>query len=291
MMEQYVSNLINRIRELEVLISDSAQENRSEAEHINSFQVISEMHEWLNLCLELIELFGLSDDKFYSRFNEYSQDGNGIVLYESHIAQKQIITIAIKKIEAGILSVTTKTDVIESVVLAADIEEMNNGSIFISHSSVDKKQIELFVDLILDNGIGISTNDVFCTSLAGMKITSGEDWRDEIRKHLKGSTISFLFISEAYNKSEVCLAEMGAAWVCSKRTIPINISVDTEFRDIGVIQSSKQGERLNDESSLDRIRDILVNDEEVKTEPIPSDRWSEKKKDFLQRLAQIGDLN
>ena len=41
-------------------------------------------------------------------------------------------------------------------------------TIFISHSSKDKKLVDVFVDTILRLGIGFKDNDIFCTSIEGL---------------------------------------------------------------------------------------------------------------------------
>jgi len=42
------------------------------------------------------------------------------------------------------------------------------GRLFISHSSRDYEIVKKFVDLILDNALGIDTKEIFCTSIEGM---------------------------------------------------------------------------------------------------------------------------
>jgi hypothetical protein len=85
--------------------------------------------------------------------------------------------------------------------------------IFLSHASKDKEIIQGFMDEILIGALSIKLGDIFCTTTDGTKIKSGEDWRNEIRAHLVEAKITFLFITPNYKESEICLNEMGAAWV------------------------------------------------------------------------------
>lgn len=73
---------------------------------------------------------------------------------------------------------------------------------------------------------------------------------------------------------------MGAAWVLSSRVLPLIIE-PVNFKTVGVIQEPKQIEKLLDESSLDRIKDIIQEEFEIPPNEIRSDRWTAKKKEFI----------
>ena len=68
--------------------------------------------------------------------------------------------------------------------------------IFISHSSKDKDVIEKFIDYILRLGIGLSHEDIFCTSIEEMGIKNGEDIRQHIRENIQTADFLFLMISK-----------------------------------------------------------------------------------------------
>lgn len=155
--------------------------------------------------------------------------------------------------------------------------------IFISHSSRDKEIIQAFIDDILIGSLMININDIFCTTTNGTKIHSGEDWRMAIREHLINAKVTFLIITPNYKVSEVCLNEMGAAWVLSGRTIPLLIE-PVNYKSVGILQEVVQQENLQDEKSLDRIKDILQDCLGIQVADIKSDRWTAKKKEFLEKL-------
>lgn len=132
------------------------------------------------------------------------------------------------------------------------VKEMKQESprkIFISHSSRDSEVVNMFCKLVLSAGLNINLQkDVFNTSLAGSMPKSGEDFRSAIRNHLVSAKMVLQFISKNYKKSEVCLNEMGAAWVLSHTVIPMIIEEGTY--DVGFINSTTQQVQLHDEHRI-----------------------------------------
>ena len=61
--------------------------------------------------------------------------------------------------------------------------------IFISHSSKDKDVMEKFIDYILQLGIGLNPEDIFCTSIEEMGIKNGEDIRRHIRDNVQSADL------------------------------------------------------------------------------------------------------
>lgn len=157
--------------------------------------------------------------------------------------------------------------------------------IFISHAVYDKEIADAFVDVILHGALSVPINEIFCVSTDGTKIKSGDDWRDSIKTNILSAKINFLLISPNYKESEVCLNEMGAAWMTDAIVLPLIID-PINYKTVGVIQEPNQIEKLLDEKSLDRIRDIVQEELEIKTSLIKSDRWTAKKKEFLLRVKK-----
>lgn len=155
--------------------------------------------------------------------------------------------------------------------------------VFVSHAIKDKAIIDWFVDDLLVGVLNIKTNDIFCISTEGMKIKSGEDWRNQIRENIISAEIIFLIITPHFKQSEVCLNEMGAAWVSSGKVFPL-ITEPINFRTVGVIQESNQIEKLLEETSLDRIKDEIQVILKIPAREIQSDRWTSKKKEFIRKV-------
>lgn len=129
--------------------------------------------------------------------------------------------------------------------------------IFISHSSKDKPIVELFVDHILQLGIGLDSKDIFCTSIEDMAIHNGEDIRQHIHNNIKGAEYSFLLFSQNYKKSEICLNEMGAVWAYDTN-VRYYVLPDMDFSEIGWLINPKQAESITNPTALDALKKELI---------------------------------
>lgn len=118
--------------------------------------------------------------------------------------------------------------------------------IFISHSSKDIEIVGLFVDHILKLGLGIPSERIFCSSMEGHGVRSGEYIPDRIKEEMNKSCIAILFISNNYKESEVCLNEVGAAWVKLQKTeiIPLLLP-DVNFDKLGFLDMARLGLKIN----------------------------------------------
>lgn len=151
--------------------------------------------------------------------------------------------------------------------------------IFVSHSTKDKDIVTSFCDLILHNALNIDLQKmVFNTSLDGTKPRSGEDFRQRIKSELKRANIVLQFISPNYKASEVCLNEMGAAWVLCEKVIPL--IVERGNFDTGFINSTTQQVKLYERKSLLQFADEL---HEIVGGKVTSVRWDTKIEEFIKR--------
>ena len=157
--------------------------------------------------------------------------------------------------------------------------------IFISHSIKDKEIANAFVDVILQNALSVPISEIFCVSADGMKIKSGDDWRNSIKRNILSAKINFLLITPNYKESEVCMNEMGAAWMTDSIVLPLIVD-PINIKTVGVIQEPNQIEKLQEEKSLDRIKDIVQEELQIPNSQIKSDRWTSKKKEFLVRVKK-----
>ena len=157
--------------------------------------------------------------------------------------------------------------------------------IFISHASADEPIIKSLTDDLLVGALSVKVSDIFCTTTDGMKIGSGEDWRDSIQEALRKSKVTLLVITPNYKESEVCMCEMGAAWVTSSKVLPFIVDPIT-YAKVGIIQQPKQIENLLEQKSLDRLRDVIQEILEIDPREIKSDRWTVKKTEFLQKVKK-----
>ena len=156
--------------------------------------------------------------------------------------------------------------------------------IFISHSSKDKDIIVSFARNILQLGLNFEREDIFCTSSEGMGINSGEDWRERIRETITGAKIILLMITSNYKASEICLNEMGAAWLTDAKVIPMLIE-DMPYNKVGVIVEPTQMEKVNKEG-LNHLQEVITKKfPDIRSKfNLPS--WDSVKDAFLEELQQ-----
>ena len=128
----------------------------------------------------------------------------------------------------------------------------NGHKIFISHSSKDKGIVTEFCDRILQLGIGLDPDDIFCTSIEDMNIKNGDDIRKHIKENILSADFSFLLISSNYKNSEICLNEMGAVWT-NNNNVRYYLLPNTTFKEIGWLCDTKQAEKLTDHTALDKL--------------------------------------
>jgi len=153
--------------------------------------------------------------------------------------------------------------------------------IFISHSSKDKDIMEKFTDDILQLGIGLSHEDIFCTSIEEMGIKNGEDIRRHIRDNVKSADFSFLMISKNYKQSEICLNEMGAVWATDNR-VRYYILPDVDFKEIGWLCDAYKVSKLDDPVVLDTLEQELTDFYGL---PRKGAIWSRHRQNFIDYLG------
>ena len=152
-------------------------------------------------------------------------------------------------------------------------------SVFISHAEKDSGIVERFLIDILQSPLNIKHGDIFCTSADGHKILSGENWRDQIHDSLLSAKVIFLILTPNYIESEMCICEMGAAWVSNGLVLPLVAGL--EFNQVGPIQSVQQCERLLESESLCRIKDRVVDTLEIDPSELKSDKWDKMVRNFI----------
>ena len=163
---------------------------------------------------------------------------------------------------------------------AQNINHMGK-KVFISHASKDKEIVSLFVDKILIAGYGLQQEDIFYTSREDTGIANGHSIPKEIKAMLSECGLYFLMISKNYRESEVCLNEMGAAWMVDDTKLKIIMLPNTDFDKIGwILKLNKASDSFNDEH-LDAIRDMLIDTFGQKNK---TGTWNANKKAFLAAI-------
>lgn len=181
------------------------------------------------------------------------------------------------------------------------------SKIFISHASKDKEYVAKIIELLDD--MGLTSNEVFCSSFPGYDIPVGEDIFDYLREQFDEYRLYILFVhSKNYYKSPVCLNEMGAAWVlknaCTSLLLPgfgfsdmtgavdsksIAIKLDndeTEVKD----KLNQLYEKMVSEFGLSKKADIIWEQKrnrfikEINDLYVPEDEENEQQEDDIELL-------
>ena len=162
------------------------------------------------------------------------------------------------------------------------------NEIFISHASKDKSLVKLFVEQILRLGLEVKTDHIFCTSLEGMDIKNGTDFRNQIQGALQSAKVIILIITPNYKASEVCQNEMGAAWASGKKVIPLIVE-PINYKSVGVLMEPLQIPRISDATALSKLKDDIT--QELGITSTKTDLWDTAKAGFLSELAvKLADI-
>jgi hypothetical protein len=126
--------------------------------------------------------------------------------------------------------------------------------IFISHSSEDVEIIKLFVEKILNLGLGIPSERIFCSSMKGYDIQSGKYIPDTLKEEIKKTSLALLFISKNYKASEVCLNEVGAAWaILEKENIIPLLLPGVNFSEVGFLDINRLGLKIHEKNGIIKL--------------------------------------
>ncbi len=155
-------------------------------------------------------------------------------------------------------------------------------TIFISHASKDEPIVTPFVDKILNVGLEISRDKIFYTSNKDTGIRSGEDFKKTIKDKMLSATAIIQIITPNYKQSEVCLNEMGAAWVLSDNVIPF-ILEPVNFDSVGFLHNTTQLLRLNNEGDLFQFHDD--HPELYENRRIKTSNYHKQVKEYIEILS------
>ena len=152
--------------------------------------------------------------------------------------------------------------------------------IFVSHAATDKAIADKVVDL-LNTAMAIDVQrSVFCTSLEGLKIPAGMDFKQFIKDQIQEPQIVLLLISQNYLASQFCLAEVGASWAMSHRIIPLLIT-PAKYDDMKAVLTGIHALKIEDPGDWNEA--LAVFKEVQGIDPNPN-RW-ERKRD--EKIAEI----
>ena len=149
--------------------------------------------------------------------------------------------------------------------------------IFISHSNKDIKIVKEIVKLL--KLIGISSEEIFCTSVPGNGIILGSDnYLEVIKRELKDESLVLLILSENFYSSSTCLCEMGAAWIRGNIKIPILLK-PLNFEDLKGVIPVTQGMKIDDKDGWNNLKEVIEKFFSKTTD------WEDSRDEFLKFLV------
>lgn len=159
--------------------------------------------------------------------------------------------------------------------------------IFVSHAAKDADLVENFVDL-LQLGVNVHPDDVFCSSLPGMNIPTGVAFVQHIKSQIAAPEIVLLLISPEFLKSQFCNNEVGASWALSLPIYPLLVP-PVDYADVRGVLDGVQVSKLNDKEKLNDLRDDLT--EKFGLTAFRTSHWERKRDKFLAGLTTVEDAS
>lgn len=169
------------------------------------------------------------------------------------------------------------------------MESQKNKKVFISHASKDEVYVQKIVELLED--IGLTENQVVCSSIPGYGIPLGEDIYEWLAKQFREFDLHVLFVlSDSYYSSIACQNEMGATWVLKTKYDTILLP-GFEYRDIkGAVNPNQISMKLDGNEDvlkqhLNELKDKLVSEFDL-TMPSAS-KWERHRQTFVASIASV----
>ena len=156
-------------------------------------------------------------------------------------------------------------------------------SLFISHAVKDKPLVDAFIEL-LEGGIGINKNTIFCSSSEGQGIPTGEDFAPYMRARLQNATLVIALVSENYYDSPFCLCETGGTWYGEKPFVPI-LTPPVGYSDLRGALYGKQAIILDSPKGLNEMYDQVRESLGGKDHGVA--RWELRRDQFLKKLPVL----
>ena len=163
------------------------------------------------------------------------------------------------------------------------------NKVFISHATKDGDYVKIFVNLLED--IGLSEDEIVCSSISGYGIPLGEDIYDWLSSQFQEFNLHVIFmLSNNYYQSVACLNEMGAAWVLKQKYDSVLLP-NFDFVQIkGAINPNKIGIKLDSNADelnhrLNELKDNLI--EEFSLRAVSATKWERHRNEFVENIGKI----
>lgn len=134
----------------------------------------------------------------------------------------------------------------------------NHNMIFISHAKKNSTLVDRVVDKLLFKIFTVDSKNIFYTSKPKLGAKVSKRWRDEIREAIVNCEIFIPIITKDFKKSEMCISEVGGAWVLKKNIFPMILSPIT-FKNFGVVIDELQATKVDNKELIISFIDDLEN--------------------------------
>lgn len=155
--------------------------------------------------------------------------------------------------------------------------------VFISHSAKDKYLAENLVSMLV-TGIGVQVQDIFCTSIEGMRIPPGNNFSEFIKEQIGDRKVVMFLVSTDFLASEFCSHEIGAAWALDSSMLPLIVpplNVDALPDKL----KERQVTFLDKPMDLSDLRDRLAEILEIRN--LATSVWEKSRNQFLDRARDL----
>lgn len=154
------------------------------------------------------------------------------------------------------------------------------SAIFVSHAAADRELAHVLVDVL--RACGVPVGAMYCTSVEGLGVETGDQFTAHIRGHLAAARLVVLLVTPMFVASRFCSAEMGAAWALGKPVFPL--VVEGAPRELGANMVGTHTQRLN-ETGLDHLHDRLRELDAGWAVPLPF--WTVQKRKSLRQIEAL----
>ena len=211
---------------------------------------------------------------------------NDIIIRELGENRQELLSVISTHYQKGIHSMPSHYIVKYNKMKNKKPTNSKSKKIFISHSTKDALLVNKLVSFLRD-GLGVPHEAIFCSSVYGLGIPTGEDFIEVMRDGIFEPHLIIALISPSYTESSFCLMELGAAWVQDCPVYPI-IVPDINFEFINKTLGTKNGISIkSDNFTLDIAEKIKKCD--VELEPKTPKEQKEKFENWEQELSNILD--
>lgn len=201
-------------------------------------------------------------------------------------AFRRDLHIAVEAIKSYLADLTDEMNPPEQPAATSSTPQATQAApkrLFISHATVDAPIVEELLDIL--GLLGLGPDHIFCSSVAGYGIPLGEDFYERLRTELTTDVLVLFVLSANFFKSPVCLCEMGATWVLTKKHVPILIP-PFGFAEIKGVIPATQGFKLTEKLKMNELAQIVAQHFQLPSYSQNPD-WERKRDKSLARIEAL----